>query len=76
MAAPKPTSPGVYTYEKDLSLRGGNNSLGSDEESLKIKEPTNSNPTVKPTFWVLECGIWDDEGSWLSYAKWEDSPIC
>ena len=71
----KYTSPGVYTSEKDLSFI----KKGSGNNILEVAggDGTNNNsiPVIKPTFWILRCGIWEDGGTWLSYAKWEDSPI-
>jgi len=70
----KYTSPGIYTSEKDLNFREngrGNNIL----EATGRDNTNNSTPVIKPIFWILRCGLWEDEGTWLSYAKWEDSPI-
>ena len=73
----RPNSPGVYTSEKDLSLKRGGISRGRLGEAVNNNdEPPYTPPVIKPIFWILECGYWNDEGVWLDYAKWEDTPIC
>ncbi len=66
-------SPGVYTSEKDLDLKKTGNQISEAVESNNSGGVTN--PTKKPIFWVLRCGFWDDEGTWLSYARWQDDLV-
>lgn len=74
----RPGSPGVFTSERDLSKREGRVRRGISEEGIiGGTQTTGTNPVPKkPVFWILECGYWNDEGTWLDYAKWEDIPIC
>lgn len=72
---PRFNSPGVYTSEKDLGLRSGNG--GGFVEVVNNNAVNTYSPDVKkPIFWILQCGWWDDEGTWLDYAYWEDSILC
>lgn len=73
---PNFSSPGVYTSEKDLSLRRGRGKRGLGEVVDNGGVVPYSPPVKKPIFWVLRCGYWEDEGTWLDYAVWEDIPIC
>jgi len=69
-------SPGVYTSEKDLSLRIGGSRRGRGEVVNNGGIIPYSPPVIKPIFWILRCGYWVDEGTWLDYDKWEDNIIC
>jgi len=74
MSNQKFRSPGIYTSEKDLTFRKGRK-VGGVLEATKRNDSGGITPTIKPNFWILRCGVWEDEGVWLDHSKWEDDVI-